>query len=113
MPKNILDEIRNAGFTILYSYVTVGEDNLGLLFDGSFKRMAKESFSCNWVYACYKDKMQSALENNAPYEFYSDPNAALERQKELDKKEINNAFILRYRDYTVHYRPSTESYGII
>jgi len=69
-----------------------GEKELGLLFDGSFKRIAKDEFSCNWVYACHKDKMMSALENNAPFKFFTDINAALLRQKELNKKGFDTYF---------------------
>ncbi|HAQ62290.1 TPA: hypothetical protein DCR49_09905 [Candidatus Delongbacteria bacterium] len=87
-----------------------GENKLGLNFAGSFSRMAKGSFSCNWVYACYRDKIESVFGIDRPFEFYPEMDKALDRQKELDKwekselkKKINNAFIIRYRDYTVHY----------
>ena len=70
----------------------LGEKELGLLFAGSFSRMAKESFSCNWVYACPKNKMESVLGNEMPFEFYPDMDKALERQKELHKKKYDTYF---------------------
>jgi len=69
-----------------------GEKELGLFFDGSFVKLAKNEFSCNWVYACYKNRMQSALKDNFPYEFHSDMNKALKRQKALDKKGLDTYF---------------------
>lgn len=65
------------------SIKSFGEDKLGLIFDGSFEELAKDEFSCNWVYACYKDKMLSVFKDNFPFEFYPDMNKALKRQKEL------------------------------
>jgi hypothetical protein len=69
-----------------------GEKELGLNFAGSFSRMAKDSFSCNWVYACYKNKMESVFEKRRPFEFYTEMEKALERQKELDKKKYDTYF---------------------
>ncbi len=69
-----------------------GENQLGLKFGGSFSRMAKGSFSCNWVYACYKNKMESVFGDDRPFEFYPDMDEALERQKELDKKKYDTYF---------------------
>lgn len=69
-----------------------GEKELGLLFAGSFSRMAKDTFSCNWVYACPKNKMESVLGDEMPFEFYPDMDKALERQKELDKMKYDTYF---------------------
>jgi hypothetical protein len=69
-----------------------GEKQLGLNFAGSFSRMAKGSFSCNWVYACYKNKLESVFGTDMPFEFYPDMDKALERQKELDKKRYDTYF---------------------
>lgn len=69
-----------------------GEKELGLSFGGSFSRIAKDSFSCNWIYACYKTKMQSVLGEGRPYEFYPEMEKALERQKTLDKKGYDTYF---------------------
>jgi len=69
-----------------------GEVQLHLRFDGSFEELATDDFSCNWVYACKKDKMESVAENNRPFEFYSDINKALKRQKEFAAQGFDTYF---------------------
>lgn len=69
-----------------------GEKELGLNFAGSFSRMAKGSFSCNWVYSCYKNKLESVFGTDMPFEFYPEMDKALERQNELDKKRYDTYF---------------------
>lgn len=69
-----------------------GEKELGMNFDGSFSRMAKETFSCNWVYACPKNELKSVLGDEMPFEFYPDMEIALNRQKVLDKKRYDTYF---------------------
>lgn len=61
-----------------------GENELKLNFDGSFEKFSDDDFSCNWVYACYKDKMESFFGNDEPFEFYSNFEEAKNRKKALD-----------------------------
>jgi len=67
-----------------------GEQRLGLLFDGSFEKMAKTAFSCNWVYASQKESMASLFEH--PFEFYDDEEKALKRFEELKSRGYDSYF---------------------
>ena len=63
-----------------------GEKKLALNFDGSFETLAENGFSCNWVYASHRDRIRSVFRNNAPFEFYGDPDEASKRYEHLKKK---------------------------
>lgn len=71
---------------------TFGAEELGLKFDGSFEELSLDDFSCNWVYSCYTNRLESTLENKYPFEFYPEETAALTRIEELKKDGFETYF---------------------
>lgn len=80
----------NQKITFIKTIKRFGEERLGLLFDGSFEEMARNAFSCNWVYASQKESMGSLFEH--PFEFYDDEEKALKRFKELKAQGYDSYF---------------------
>lgn len=63
-----------------------GSSQLHLQFDGSFCELAADSFSCNWVYACPVDSLQSVFKGQRPFEFYADEARGRARCAELSNE---------------------------
>lgn len=69
-----------------------GAEELGLKFDGSFEEVSLGEFSCNWVYSCYPDRLESTFEGKYPFEFYPNEAKAKNRIEELNQQGFETYF---------------------
>jgi len=89
---NSLNDNQLQKLDFIKSLQKFGAEELGLKFDGSFEEVSLEEFSCNWVYSCFTDRLESTFDNKYPFEFYPDETKALSRIDELKQKGFETYF---------------------